>query len=573
MRSFRRSISFALAALLLCAAASAQLPVRDEQVFEPLQKEMQRSLARLRQDAFGPPYFVAYRVTDALEYDVSASYGAPLQEGEDDYRVLFAEVRYGDRSLDNTDLAFHGWHVSAAREPSVLRENVWALTDAAYKSAISGFLEKKAKRATEFVPDKLDDFSIETTTVRAEPQAPPAFDKDRARAAVGSLSDVFRRHPEVFEAHASARLRWARRYLLTSEGTRVATPAEAVPSDVRVDAMTRADDGMRLDDQASWSIRSLADLPATAQLQEAAERVARELEALRRAPVQAPTAAPAIFDPEFTGVLFHEALGHKLEGQRQRDPQQSQVFKDLVGRPIIPSFLSLLDDPTMTSFAGQPLHGHYDIDDEGVQAQRVVLVDHGVLRGFLMSRWPVKGFERSNGHGRADPYLRPTGRMANLIVRADAPVPRAELKRRLLALLRKQGKPYGFILVGAFVGENPNSRDTAQTLDERPRLINRVDAQSGKEARSVRGRDAAGCPQPHRGRRRRRAARQRLPLRRRIRLRARRSDRAQRARLRDRAAAPARGPRASADPAQPVERSWPLSSRRPPAPSAAPSAG
>ena len=201
----------------------------------------------------------------------------------------------------------------------------------------------------------------------------------------------------------------------------------------------------------------------------------------------------AWLDPEFTGVLFHEALGHKLEGQRQRDPQQSQVFRDLIGKKIIPDILSLLDDPTMTSFAGEPLHGHYEFDDEGVPAQRVVLVDHGILKNFLLSRWPVHGFSKSNGHGRSGFNLRPTGRMANLIVRADAPVPRAELTQKLLALTRKAGKPYGFLLVGSFGGENPNSRDAAQTLEVRPRLVYRVDAKTGALT-LVRGVSMVGTP-------------------------------------------------------------------------------
>lgn len=495
MRSFRRNGSAAGALLLaLASAARAQsLPVPDKDVFAPMQAEMSRSLQRLSQGTFGPPYFLAYRVVDEREYDLSSAYGSTLQQSDDDYRVLFAEVRFGDRALDNTDLSYRGWHVSASRDPSVLRQALWSLTDSAYKDAISGFLEKKAKRATEYIADRLDDFSIESATVRDEPQAPPSFDRARAREIGDRLSAVFRRHPEVLEAHASVHLGWARRYLLTSEGTRVATPFEAVPSEVRVDAMTRAPDGMRLDDHESWSIRGLEDLPPEKEMEAQADRVARELEELRRAPVQTPTAAPAIFDPEFTGVLFHEALGHKLEAQRQRDPQQSQVFKDLVGKPIIPKFLSLIDDPTMKSFGGRPLHGHYDVDDEGVPAQRVVLVDHGVLKTFLLSRWPVKGFDHSNGHGRADPYLRPTGRMANLIVRADAPVPRAELTRRLLRLLRREHKPYGFLLVGAFGGENPNSRDSAQTLEVRPRLIYRVDAKTGKQE-LVRGVSVVGTP-------------------------------------------------------------------------------
>ena len=155
--------------------------------------------------------------------------------------------------------------------------------------------------------------------------------------------------------------------------------------------------------------------------------------------------------------------------------------------------MSLWDDPTLAQYRGEPLHGYYEYDSEGVAAQRVVLVEKGILRNFLMSRWPVKGFPYSNGHGRSDINLRPTGRMANLIVHAEKSLPRAQLTRMLLKLVRKAGKPYGFLLVGAFGGENPTSREAAQTLEVRPRLIYRVDARSGKQT-LVRGVSLVGTP-------------------------------------------------------------------------------
>lgn len=488
MRSLLRNSA---AALLLAASPAAAVP--DDDVFEPLRAELARSMSRLKQDSFGAPYFLAYRVVDSVHYDVSASYGSALQQGSDDFRVLFAEVRFGDRTLDNTELSSRGWHVAAGRTPEALRQSAWTLTDAAYKSAVAGFLEKKAKRATEYVAEKLDDFSREEPIKRRVVQAEPELERERAKKLVERVSAIFAKHPDVIEAHASSRLRWARRWFLTSEGAELATPAENVPSDLRVDAMTRSEDGMRLDNHVSWSVRTLDDLPPFPKIEAEVVRLARELEALRRAPLQAPTAAPAIFDPEFTGVLFHEALGHKLEGQRQRDPQQSQLFKDQVGKRVLPEFISVLDDPTMKEFGGEPLHGHYEYDSEGVPAKRAVLVEKGVLKGFLLSRWPIKGFDRSNGHGRADAYLRPTGRMANLIVKAEAPVPRAELEKRLLELLKKSGKPFGFLLVGAFGGENPNLREAAQTLEVRPRLIYRIDAATGEKT-LVRGVSMVGTP-------------------------------------------------------------------------------
>jgi predicted Zn-dependent protease len=464
----------------------------DTDVFAPMESEMARAMTRLKQESFGPPYFAAYRLTDGMRYDASASFGATVSESDDKSRALFVEVRYGDRELDNTDLSYRGWNGDAGRTPEVLRENLWLITDEAYKSAVAGYLEKKAKRVTEFIPDKLDDFSVEVSTRYSEPERDAELEKAQARALVERLSAVFKRYSDVYDARATISMTFARKYLLTSEGSRVAQN-EGLPSVLDVWAATRADDGMKLTTHRRWMMRKLSDLPPEAQLVKAAEDLADQLGAQRRALVQAPLAAPAILDPEMTGVLFHEALGHKLEGQRQRDPHQSQVFRDLVGKKIIPDFLSLIDDPTLESFKGQPLHGHYRYDDEGVPAQRVVLVERGVLKSFLMSRWPVKGFSRSNGHGRGDSRLRPTGRMANLMVRAENPVTHAELKRRLLELVRAQGKPFGFLLVGAFGGENPNGRESAQTLEVRPRLVYRVDAGTGEET-LVRGVSMVGTP-------------------------------------------------------------------------------
>jgi len=485
----------ALALLLCVPAAAVELPspLDDSQTFAAMEGEMNRALRGLKQDSFGPPYFIAYRLIDTRRYNLTASYGSTLSESVSDGRNLFVEMRFGDKTLDNTDLSFNGMRGGAGRTPEVLRQNLWNLTDAAYKSALMGYLEKKAKRVTEHIPDVLDDFSEEKPVRDADAEPGPVFDEKKAKALAERLSAVFRRYSDVLDAKVSVSLNWGRRYLLTSEGTKIAGEDEHVPHSLRMMAMTRADDGMRLDANRNWPLRRFEDLPPEGELVAAAERMAELLAAAKKAPVQAPVAAPAILDPEVTGVLFHEALGHKLEGQRQRDSQQSQLFKDLVGKRVIPEFLSLHDDPTLESFKGEPMHGHYKYDSEGVPAQKVVLVEKGVLKSFLMSRWPVKGFSKSNGHGRADDYSRPTGRMANLIVKAENPVPLEELTKRLLALLKEQKKPYGFILSGSFGGENPNSRAAAQTLEVRPRMIYRVDAETGKRE-LVRGVSMVGTP-------------------------------------------------------------------------------
>lgn len=488
------------AALLLCAALAAPAvaeswgssPMPADKVFGALESEMARSLRRLHQDSFGPPYFLAYRLHEARHYEAGASLGAVMAEDLEEYRAAYAEARYGDARLDNTDLSYQGVNGPAPAVPDVLRQTFWTLTDQAYKGAVSGFLEKKAKRATELVAEPLDDFAPEPAQRRVDSLPAPRLDRGRLRGLAVSLSSLFRGDPDVYESNVTVGAWWSRRFLVTSEGTRLLTRAEEMPHELRVSAATRAGDGMRLEDGLYLSLRSWDDLPPKEELEKRVRALAEELAALRAAPVQEAETAPAILDPEMSGVLFHEALGHKLEGQRQRDPHESQVFRDLVGKPILPDFLSVYDDPTLKSFKGSPLHGSYDFDSEGTPARRVALVEKGVLRGFLMSRWPVKGFPASNGHGRADWRSHPTGRMANLIVAAEAPVSRDELTKRLLALARNQGKDHGFLLVGSNGGENPTNRESPQTLEVRPRLVYRVTL-DGKRT-LVRGVKLVGTP-------------------------------------------------------------------------------
>lgn len=496
MKSVRSSSALALLALGLAAAAAAEpwgsAPLPADKVFGAMEAEMARSLRRLAQDHFGPPYFLAYRLHDARHYEVSAALGALVGEDNEEYRVAYAEARYGDAKLDNTDLSYQGVNASAPADPEVLRQAFWLLTDQAYKGALSGWLEKKARRATELVVDELDDLAPEPSQRRVDRLPDPRVDRARLRGLAERLSAVFRGRPLVYESGVSAAAWWTRRFLVNSEGTRLLTRGEEMPNELRVSAATRADDGMRLEDGFNLVLRSWSDLPPEAELARRARALADEVEALRAAPVQEAETAPAILDPEMAGVLFHEALGHKLEGQRQRDPHESQVFRDLVGKPILPAFLSVEDDPTLKSFKGSPLHGSYDFDSEGTPARRVVLVEKGVLRGFLMSRWPVKGFAASNGHGRADWRSHPTGRMANLIVKADGAVSLDELQKRLLDLVRKAGKNHGFLLVGSNGGENPTNRESAQTLEARPRLVYRVDLDGTRTL--VRGVKLVGTP-------------------------------------------------------------------------------
>jgi len=257
--------------------------------------------------------------------------------------------------------------------------------------------------------------------------------------------------------------------------------------------VTRADDGQLLDDSRDYYGFREAELPSDDKLMKDAESLIQELLALRAAPAIDPYTGPAILEAEAAGVLFHEAVGHRLEGDRMDNDAEGKTYKGQIGRAVLPSFITIVDDPTLATLGGKSLNGYYRFDDEGIPAQRVPLVEAGVLKNFLVSRHPVDGFLKSNGHGRAQLNRRPVARMANLIASSTKQVSDAELKQMLIAEAKRQGKPYGLIIRDIQGGNTNTSSFGYQAFKGIPRLVYRVDARDGKET-LVRGVEVVGTP-------------------------------------------------------------------------------
>ncbi|HVP12598.1 MAG TPA: metallopeptidase TldD-related protein, partial [Phycisphaerae bacterium] len=194
-----------------------------------------------------------------------------------------------------------------------------------------------------------------------------------------------------------------------------------------------------------------------------------------------------------SGVFFHEIFGHRIEGHRQKDIEEGQTYAKKVGESILPSFITVRDDPTTAEFKGEDLRGHYAFDDQGVAATNVKLVDGGVLKTFLMSRSPLKDFAQSNGHGRRAPGYKAVSRQGNLIVESGKCVPFEKLKQMLIDECKKQDKPYGLLfddITGGFTG---TQRAGAQVFKVLPVVVYKVYA-DGRPDELVRGVDLVGTP-------------------------------------------------------------------------------
>ena len=221
--------------------------------------------------------------------------------------------------------------------------------------------------------------------------------------------------------------------------------------------------------------------------------MAADLKALREAPLADPYDGPALLSGRAAAVFFHEVLGHRLEGHRQRGETEGQTFTKKVNQPILPEFLSVYDDPTLTTMAGIPLAGTYAYDDEGVPAQRVTLIRDGILKNFLMSRMPITNFATSNGHGRRQPGLMATGRQGNLIVESTKTVKESEMRGKFIEEIKKAGKPYGLYFEDVEGGFTLTTRELPQAFQVLPVIVWRVYA-DGRPDQLVRGVDIVGTP-------------------------------------------------------------------------------
>ncbi|MGB7546403.1 MAG: metallopeptidase TldD-related protein [Terracidiphilus sp.] len=493
-------------ALPTAAVSQKAAPAGTPVLLSAMTTELQRAFTSLgkqgpdKQDSDKqlPPYFLSYSVSDASAVAIRAQYGALVDSSANHVRVADVQVRLGSPNLDNT----HGEHRSSAvsslqlplgDDREALARSLWLATNTGYGTALDNYLRVKTEaevRAKE--EDTSPDFSKEPPQVAIEKPAPPVkIDRAAWEERVRELSRIFRDYPDVYQNIVALSAQNETDYFVSSEGSRVVEPH--LQARLVVMAVTRADDGMDMFRDQTFEAETVDGLPAQAEMEAAVRALGRSLESLRKAPVTEPFDGPAILSGRAAAVFFHEVLGHRLEGQRQRGDEEGQTFTKDIGKDVLPTFLSVVDDPTRTTFGKTWLSGSYAYDDEGQKAQRVELIQDGVLKNFLMSRQPIASFSDSNGHGRAQTGRMPTGRQGNLIVTSTRSEPEAELRRQLIEEAKKQGKPYGLYFEDISSGFAVTQRSSPQAFQVIPLVVWRVYV-DGRPDELVRGVSIVGTP-------------------------------------------------------------------------------
>jgi len=470
-------------------------------VLRTMVSELERNRKALKIDEYDPAYFISYSVRDSDRRYVSGKAGAIFQTNRFRKRFARVDVRVGDYSMDSSEdsEAFFGPGrkfipnnlAPIDKSPEALSRVLWLLTDHGYKAALVSYLKVKGKRVHDPKTRATDSMTRETALRFVETSDAFEFDKEIWEQGVRKISAALLDFSDIFDSSVEVSATRLTRYFTSTEGTRVKTVDDYYM--VFVNAVTRAKDGRLMEDSVTFYSRKNADMPSTDEVEKATREMASRLVELRSAPVLNPATVPVLMSPQATGVFFHETIGHRLEGQRQEDEEEGRTFKDHVGRSILPEFIDIYDDPTTARWEDVPLNGTYRVDDEGVASQRVDLVKDGVLKGFLMSRKPVQGFKRSNGHGRSDGFQRPVGRMANFIVKGSKPVSSRRLKEMLLEEVRKRGKPFGLIIDTIAGGSTNTSTYGYQAFKGIPRVVYKIDATTGVKER-VRGIEIVGTP-------------------------------------------------------------------------------
>jgi predicted Zn-dependent protease len=479
-------------ALPLAAASAPSL-------LDILGDELQRNFTILKQDGDPPPYYMDYTVTDEESQSLSATLGTVDSRNKERLRYFDITLRVGAPQLDN----YHAVNGARGRftrgevvprddVPDAIRRKVWLDTDRAYKLAAQRLIEIKSNQEVKVKDaDSSADFSSEPPAMYQEPP-PPIGNIDeqwaeRARKWSAQVSDF----PDVLYSNVNMSAERLSKYMVSTEGTRLLHGRNFVS--LSIVARGKATDGMDLIALQDFQAADLAHLPPPAEIDAAAKRVGHNLTDLVQAPAVEPFVGPAILSGKAAAVFFHEIFGHRIEGHRQKDEAEGQTFTKAVGTAVLPTFLSVVFDPTRRTLDGIDLNGYYTYDDEGVKARPVTVVENGILKTFLMSRSPIDGVDHSNGHGRRQPGLEVVSRQSNLIVESKKQVSEPALRDMLIAEIKRQNKPYGLFFDEITGGYTTTQRRGLQAFTVIPLMVYRVYA-DGRPDELVRGVDIVGTP-------------------------------------------------------------------------------
>jgi len=471
----------------------------DLTVLTAMEQELKRSMKELKLEDYDKPYFMSYLIKENTVNQIMAKFGSLILSENSKSRELFVDVRVGDYQFDNSVNGKSGSSSSYKRNTLLPIENdidairaiIWQITDDTYKKSLTQYFNKKAKKVQEVDKINLPNFSKEKPSIYIGKELELVFDKKEWEEKIKEISSIVKQYRELDDSSITFTAQKETVFFINSEKSKYIT--DDILYSINIDLSAISEDGNVINNFGSLHYKNLADIPDLDTIKKEVKKIIDEVYEIKNAKSINPINVPAILESEAAGILFHEAVGHRLEGERQIDETQGQTFSERVGTQIIPTFLSIEDNPSLYDFNSDSLLGYFVYDDQGIRGKKVPLVQKGILKNFLLSRTPVKGFANSNGHGRASIGRAPMARMSNLIIRSENEVSKQELKKLLIQEIKKQNKDFGLIIKKMTGGETNTSSYDFQAFKATPLLLHKVDPDTGEET-PVRGVEIVGTP-------------------------------------------------------------------------------
>ena len=494
------SLSLTLACfVLICPGELPAATGARPSLAEILKGELDREFGVMKAKADPAPYYMAYEVCDEDLESASASLGALIDSAHQHVRGVDTTVRVGSPQFDN----YHPYKGSKVRFTSFtplsldndadqIRRTLWHESDRVYRLASRRLLQVKTdEQLLAARKDQDADFSSDAAAISASSPERYPVDMSAWIARLRNWSGEFKSHEKIIGSQVNFRAQREIRTLVNTEGTAVERGSNLFRVEISAEGL--ASDGMDVRAFATIEASDPMHVPADSAIRDRVRDVANKVDALVDAPPAEPIVCPAILSGRAAGVFFHEIFGHRVEGHRQKDIEEGQTFTKVLGQKVLPDFVSVKFDPTRREYGGKDLIGYYEYDDEGVKARPVDVVEHGVLKTFLLSRSPVGKFTHSNGHGRRQPGFEVVSRQSNLLVESSRQVSDHELRAMLIAEIKRQEKPYGLYFEEVASGYTTTGRQGLQAFTVVPLVVYRVFG-DGRPDELIRGVDIVGTP-------------------------------------------------------------------------------
>ncbi len=483
---------------LLFLINSSNVFAQGDSLITILSNELDREFAILSK-LEDPVYYMDYHIRDDKSLSVTADLGSLSQSGNTHSRVASVNIRIGAYQKDNTHESgqimdeFGGMNnaipIPLENNEKAIAQSLWILTDLKYREAEDQYSQVKSQEEV----SETADFSEEEPEVfiGEVKDIDIVSDQKLIEENLKSLSALFLENEDIVNGTISLNRTLETKYFVSSEGSRIVHQLRY--NFLIISATIRDSEGELIPLYQTYFAFDDDGLPEIETLKKDIGQIMSTLVELQSAPFAEPYTGPAILHPRAAGVFFHEIFGHRIEGSRLNSDYDSQTFMEKVGEQVLPKSISVYMDPTIDKLAGQDLLGYYLFDDEGVRAQRVKVVEHGILRNFLMTRTPLEQFPNSNGHARTEAGYSPVSRQSNLIVEAAKQLSEEDLRKQLLKECKNQKKEYGYYFMDVQGGFTNTDRFSPNAFNIMPTLVYRVFV-DGRPDQLVRGVNLIGTP-------------------------------------------------------------------------------